>query len=103
MGAEFFCVYGQRDRQTDMMKLIEAFRNSTNTSTTSAIVITAISKRSKNTIKSSLTTHNVRVTARATFKITFRTISNSDTVEENATVQADSDGMLGLLCGRTTY
>jgi len=86
-----------------MMKLTDAFRNSTNASNTAAIVITAISKRSKNTIKSSPTTHNVRVTAVVTFKITFRTISNSNNVEENATVQADSDGMLGLLCGRTTY
>ena len=81
----------------------KAFLNSTNASNTSAIVITTTSKRGKNTIKSSRTTHNVRVTAVVTIKITFRTRSNRDTVEENATVQADSDGMLGLLCGRTSY
>lgn len=85
------------------MKLTDAFRNSTNASNTSVIVITAISKRSKNMIKSSPTTHKVRVSAVVALKITFRTVSNSDTVEENATVQADSDGMSGLLCGRTTY
>jgi hypothetical protein len=97
------CVRADGQTDSDMMKLTDAFRNSTNASNTAAIVITAISKRSKNTIKSSPTTHNVRVTAVVTFKITFRTISNSNNVEENGTVQADSDGMPGLLCGRTTY
>jgi hypothetical protein len=85
------------------MKLTDAFRNSTNASNISAIVDTAISKRSKNTTKSSPTTHKVHVTAVLTFKITFRTVSNSYTVEDNATVQDDSDGTFGLLCGRTTY
>ena len=86
-----------------MMKLTDAFRNSTNAPNTSSIVITAISKRSKNTIKTSSATHNVRVTAVVTFKITFRPVSNADTVEVNANVEADSDGMLGLLCGQTAY
>ena len=91
------------DRQRDMMKLTDAFRNSTKASNISAITNTAISKRSKNTIKSSPTTHSVHVAAVVTFKVTFRTVSKSDILDENATVRADSDEMLGLLYGRTTY
>jgi chromatin remodeling complex protein RSC6 len=83
-----------------MMKLTDAFRNSTNASNTS---VTAISKRSKNTNKSSPATYKVRVSAVVALRIIFRTVSNSDTVEENATVQTDSGGMPGLLCSRTTY
>jgi hypothetical protein len=104
---KFFCwsrvvLFVRTDRQTGMIKLTGAFRNSRKASKTSAIVITAIIGSSKITIKSSAATHNVRVTAVITFKITFLPMRNSDTVEENDTVQADSDGMLGLSCGRTT-
>jgi len=71
----------------------------------------------------------VHVAAVVTFKITFRTVSDSDSLEGNATVRADSDSlegnatvradsdslegnatvradsdkMLGLLLDRTTY